>query len=242
MQLFYIAHIDNDKAILKEEEARHVKVLRKNINDQLHLIDGNGYLYEALISGIIDTKKANEVHLEIISKTLQARNRNYHFHLFIAPTKQNERVEWMLEKAIETGLDAITFIQTEHSEKSRVNMGRLEKICISAMKQSGEFYKPVINDLVLLKDVLKKNTESLQLIAHCNTRFEKQSLQAYSASLSTKHIQIFIGPEGDFSENEINSAYTMGYKGLSLGTTRLRTETAGLYAAMGLSALLGNSH
>ena len=182
---------------------------------------------------------AHEVHLNIVSKNLQARSRDFHFHLFIAPTKQNERIEWMLEKAIETGLDSITFIQTEHSEKNRVNMGRLEKICISAMKQSGEFYKPLINDLMNFKDVLNSNKVAVQLLAHCNSQFEKQSLQDYSVAIKNANINIFIGPEGDFSETEIKQAYEMGFKGLSLGSTRLRTETAGLYATMALSAVLG---
>jgi len=240
LQLFYTTHIADNKALLAEEEARHVKVLRKSANDLLHLIDGTGYLYEAVITEIVETKKAHEVHLNIISKTLQARSRNYHFHLFIAPTKQNERIEWMLEKAIETGLDSITFIQTEHSEKSRVNMVRLEKICISAMKQSGEFYKPLMHDLCNVKNVLLSNNHAVQLIAHCNSNFEKQSLQAYAGILENTNIHILIGPEGDFSNTEITQAYDNGFKGLSLGTTRLRTETAGLYAAIGLSALLGN--
>jgi len=239
LQLFYTTHIADNKALLTDDEARHVKVLRKSVNDQLHLIDGTGYLYEAVITEIVETKKTQEVHLNIVSKTLQVRSRNYHFHLFIAPTKQNERIEWMLEKAIETGLDSITFIQTDHSEKSRVNLGRLEKICISAMKQSGEFYKPMINDLMNFKDVLHSNKDVLQLLAHCNSQFDKQSLQAYQGTIANANINIFIGPEGDFSENEIQKAYDKGFKGLSLGSTRLRTETAGLYAAMALSAILG---
>ncbi len=239
MQLFYTTHIADNKALLTDDEARHVKVLRKSVNDHLHLIDGTGYLYEAVITEIVETKKSHEVHLNIVSKTLQARSRNYHFHLFIAPTKQNERIEWMLEKAIETGLDSITFIKTEHSEKSRVNMGRLEKICISAMKQSGEFYKPLIHDLVNFKELMHANKAAVQLLAHCNSMFDKQSLQAYAESIANANINLFIGPEGDFSENEIKQAYEMGFKGLSLGSTRLRTETAGLYAAMALSAILG---
>jgi 16S rRNA (uracil1498-N3)-methyltransferase len=239
LQLFYTTHIADNKALLTDDEARHVKVLRKSVNDHLHLIDGTGYLYEAVITEIVETKKAHEVHLNIVSKNLQARSRDFHFHLFIAPTKQNERIEWMLEKAIETGLDSITFIQTEHSEKNRVNMGRLEKICISAMKQSGEFYKPLINDLMNFKDVLNSNKVAVQLLAHCNSQFEKQSLQDYSVAIKNANINIFIGPEGDFSETEIKQAYEMGFKGLSLGSTRLRTETAGLYATMALSAVLG---
>ena len=239
MQLFYTTHIVDNKALLTDDEARHVKVLRKSVNDHLHLIDGTGYLYEAVITELVETKKAHEVHLNIVSKILQARSRNYTFNLFIAPTKQNERIEWMLEKAIETGLDSITFIQTEHSEKSRINMGRLEKICISAMKQSGEFYKPLIHDLINFKDAMHTNKAAVQLLAHCNAQFNKQSLQAYIGSIANANINLFIGPEGDFSETEIKQAYEMGFKGLSLGTTRLRTETAGLYAAMALSAVLG---
>lgn len=238
MQLFYTQNISGQNAILSEDEAKHVRVLRKNINDLLYLIDGSGFLYEARITALSDSKKTPGVSLEILSRTIQPKSRNYHFHLYIAPTKQNERIEWMLEKAIESGLDEITFIHTEHSEKSRINAGRLEKIAISAMKQSGEYYLPKINDLVLFEKTIRSSATDLKLLAHCNTHYAKHSLKELVTNENKKNtISIFIGPEGDFTEKEIQMAYAHGFRGLSLGTTRLRTETAGLYAAIGLSVL-----
>ncbi len=238
MQLFYTQYIQNDKALLAEDDARHVKVLRKNIGDIIQLIDGTGYLYQAQIISFADSKKSNEIQLQILSKELQVKNRTYSLHLYIAPTKQNERMEWMLEKAIEVGLDRITFIQTEHSEKSKINLNRLEKISISAMKQSGEFYKPVIHDVTSFANVIDVEKSEHRLIAHCNNQYEKRSLaNIFKISLTQGNITILIGPEGDFSQKEIEASYQNGFKGLSLGSTRLRTETAGLYACMAISAL-----
>lgn len=236
MQLFYTQNIANNIAILGQEETRHCKVLRKNIGESIYVIDGKGNLYNSEINAI----KKESIELKIISSEYFKRQRNYYFHLLIAPTKQNERMEWLLEKAIETGLDEITFIQIEHSEKARINSERLEKIAISAMKQSGEYYLPIINPIVQFSDVLKNiNSSQLNLLAHCNKLFHKDSLkQILSQQTIISNIQCFIGPEGDFSKSEIELAYQQNFKGLSLGNSRLRTETAGLYCAMGLSNLL----
>ncbi len=235
MQLFYSQNITNNTAILGQEETRHCKVLRKNNGDIIQLIDGKGNVYEAEIVKI----KKDEIELQILSVESFERNRNYYFHLLIAPTKQNERIEWMLEKCIETGIDEITFLQTEHSEKPRINIERLEKIAISAMKQSGEYFMPKINALVSFSDLIKNASQNnLNLMAHCNASFAKNSLKHILEINNTiKTVQCFIGPEGDFSTSEIELAYKQNFKGLSLGNTRLRTETAGLYCAIGLSNL-----
>ncbi len=239
MQLFYTQNINENIAILEVEDAKHCKVLRKNTADKLNIIDGFGNLYVTEILAILK----NSVETKIIQKTFFPKNRTYYFHLLIAPTKQNERMEWMLEKCIETGIDEITFLNTEHCEKTRINKERLTKIAISAMKQSGEYYLPKINEVLNFKDFLtfEHPSQHFNLLAHCNYLFEKNTLKQIieqHKEADNLHINCFIGPEGDFSQNEIDLCYRKGFKGLSLGKTRLRTETAGLYCAMGLSNLL----
>ncbi|MES2616519.1 MAG: RsmE family RNA methyltransferase [Bacteroidota bacterium] len=238
MQLFYTSHIADNVAILSEEESRHLRVLRKTQDDVLQLTDGKGYLYEGRLQSAL-TKSSQPIVLDIISSRLQPKNRNYNLQLVIAPTKQNERIEWMLEKAVEVGIDSITFITTDHSEKSRINIGRLEKIVLSAMKQSGEYYLPQINDNQTFQSLLTSGFMQGAYLAHCNNTFEKSPLKTYlSVHKSNDPIKILIGPEGDFSTKEIESAYQSGALGLSLGNTRLRTETAGLLACMACSVLL----
>lgn len=237
MQLFYASQIDGNRAVLTEEESRHLKVLRKTPEEILHITDGKGYLYEARISET-NIKSSRETVADIISSTLQPRNRNYHLHLMIAPTKQNERMEWLLEKAIETGLDKISFLQTDNSEKTRINMGRLEKIAISAMKQSGEYYMPEIVEIRALKDVLETTDGKGLLMAHCYSEYPRFTLREQLLKNTENNICIMIGPEGDFSKKEVDTAQKKGIPGISLGNTRLRTETAGLYACMACSILL----
>lgn len=238
MQLFYTSHIADNVAILSEEESRHVRVLRKTPEDVLQLTDGKGYLYEARLQNPL-TKNNQPISLDIISSHQQPANRDYKLHLLIAPTKQNERIEWMLEKAVEVGLDTISFITTDHSEKSRTNIGRLEKIVLSAMKQSGEYYLPQINDTIPLHSLMTHEFMVGAYLAHCNPAFERNTLKSFlSANPKDKTIKILIGPEGDFSQKEIEKAYQSGAKGITLGNTRLRTETAGLMACMACSVLL----
>jgi 16S rRNA (uracil1498-N3)-methyltransferase len=230
MQLFFTAQTDEDKAYLDAEETRHCKVLRKNPGDTIHVINGQGGLMECVLLAV----KKDVSELEIIERQHFPRSRAYYFHLLIAPTKQNERMEWMLEKAIEAGLDEITFIETEHSEKSRINMGRLEKIAISAMKQSGQFYLPKINPL---KGFDQVNIDENTLIAHCGEGYKTRYADAVNPLINGGNIKVFIGPEGDFSIAEVNNAMSKGAKAISLGNSRLRTETAGLYCAIMLNGL-----
>jgi 16S rRNA (uracil1498-N3)-methyltransferase len=228
MQLFYSAHTDGDIVFLDAEETRHCKVLRKSIGDPLHVIDGKGLLLECTIQ---EFKKESSV-LQVNRQTHFERQRPYYFHLYIAPTKQNERMEWMLEKAIETGLDEISFIETAHSEKTRINITRLEKIAISAIKQSGQYYLPKINPLLPLAGIQPKG---LVLLAHCGKGEKIPFRQALK--IVTGDISVLIGPEGDFSGKEIADMIQAGAQPVSLGNTRLRTETAGLYCAVMLNGL-----
>jgi len=231
MQLFFGSVIEGSTVFLDGDEARHCKVLRKQEGDEISVIDGKGLL---LRSRILKTGR-DKVEAEILESVLQPRTRDYYFHLLIAPTKQNERMEWMLEKAVEIGLDEITFIETEHSEKHRLNIGRLEKIAISAIKQSLQYYLPVINPLTSLKQVgFDENT----FIAHCIPEEQKSSLVSACNQIPPhSKISILIGPEGDFSGQEVAYCLDMGARAIQLGANRLRTETAGLYCAAILSGL-----
>ncbi len=230
MQLFFTAHTDGNKAFLDAEETRHCKVLRKNEGDCIQVLNGKGLLMDCVISRL----KKDSTELDIINQTHFPRPRTYYFHLYISPTKQNERMEWMLEKAIEAGLDEITFIETAHSEKSRINMGRLEKIAISAIKQSGQYYLPVIHPMTTLDQV---HIDGNTLIAHCGDGIKASLMETVYPIKDQSMISVLIGPEGDFSEDEVATILQKGAKAVSLGNSRLRTETAALYCAIMLNGL-----
>ncbi len=230
MQLFFCHTLNGSNASLNDEESRHLKVLRKQVGDSIACIDGKGNLLKCTILKI----GKDHTDLQVDDCQFMPLERKYALHLLIAPTKNNERIEWMLEKAVECGIDVITFIETDHSEKHRINMSRLERIAISALKQSGRYYLPEIQSLQKLSDV---QLEPCFFFAHC-AEGNKNTLKDYFAQQSPQgNYQVLIGPEGDFSSAEIDRFYKIGGQGLSLGTGRLRTETAGLYIAMTFSAL-----
>lgn len=230
MQLFFCHTVNGASALLNEEESRHLKVLRKQNGETITCVDGKGQLLQCRIVKM--GKDATD--LEVLSAELMPSERDYELHLFIAPTKNNERIEWMLEKAVEAGIDSLNLIETEHSEKHRVNLQRLERIAISALKQSGRFYLPAINPLQKLSDV---NLDSGFFFAHC-AEDDKITLKRFFNHAEPKgKFQILVGPEGDFSASEIQNLKERGGRALSLGNARLRTETAGLYIAMTFSAL-----
>ncbi|TKC13002.1 16S rRNA (uracil(1498)-N(3))-methyltransferase [Pedobacter polaris] len=224
MHVFYTPDINSDQYILNEEESRHCsKVLRLNVNDIIHLIDGKGGLYQAQINDV--SKK--HVHLQIITKQFEYGKRNHHLHIAIAPTKNIDRLEWFLEKATEIGIDEITPIICDRSERKIVKEERLEKVITSAVKQSLTAYHPKLNEAVSYTDFLKQNFLGEKLIAHCmdgEKSYINQQVDIHQSYL------ILIGPEGDFSPIELDLALHNGYKPVTLGNTRLRTETAALAA------------
>ena len=221
MQLFYSSIIEKTVNITSEENKHLVKVLRKNINDQIHLIDGKGYLY----TGRIIKQDKNNSEVEIIKKEKKEKNHNYYLHIAISPTKNISRFEWFLEKATEIGIDEITPILSQRSERKKINIDRCERILISSIKQSLKFHLPKLNDPISYNDFIKQKINGDKFIAHClETKKEKLS------NSINKICTILIGPEGDFTEEEINLAKDHGYKPLSLGSSRLRTETAGVVA------------
>ena len=221
MQLFYCPEVFDGSTFLNSAESKHcVKVLRKQEGDTIHLIDGRGNFYEVKIT-LASQKKV----LFNVTKKWEEMPRPYSLHIAIAPTKNNDRFEWFLEKATEIGIDEITPIICEHSERKTIKNERMEKIILSATKQSLKAKLPRLNPAVSFDHFIEKKTDSDCFIAHCEER-EKINLQTVISSNST----LLIGPEGDFSTKEINQALNHNFKAISLGSSRLRTETAGIVA------------
>ncbi|MDG2433086.1 16S rRNA (uracil(1498)-N(3))-methyltransferase [Flavobacterium sp.] len=225
MQLFYNPNIDEqtENFFFDKEESKHIiKVLRKKDSDILYVTNGQGLLFETEITLASDNKctvKINGVEKKAPS--------SYRLHLAVAPTKMNDRFEWFLEKATEIGIHEITPILCDRSERKVINKERFDKIVLSAMKQSNECYLPQLNDAVTFKEFIKKQNDGLQIIAHC----EETDKKTFKSVLQKKqNITILIGPEGDFSEKEIALALESKYQPVTLGTTRLRTETAAIVA------------
>ncbi|MCT4629617.1 16S rRNA (uracil(1498)-N(3))-methyltransferase [Winogradskyella sp.] len=225
MQLFYNPNIsENDNMFsFDKDESRHiVKVLRKKIGDQLHITNGKGWLFNAELT-LADTKHCA---VNILSKSLQSK-KDYTLHLAVAPTKMNDRYEWFLEKATEIGIDEITPIICDNSERKMVKLERFEKIIQSAMKQSLQCYLPKLNTPISFKNFIRQDFSSHKFIAHCEDT-DKRSLK--SQLRANEDYIILIGPEGDFSVKEIEIALATEYTPITLGNTRLRTETAAITA------------
>ena len=231
MQLFYNQELSaSSKQITFDKiESKHiVRVLRKKENDILKITNGKGYLFDAKISFASDKKCT----ADIISITKKNKPWNYYLHIAIAPTKNNDRIEWFLEKATEIGIDEITPLICSNSERRVVKIKRFEKIIQSAMKQSLKYTLPKINAPKKFDDFINQNLEGTICIAHCEKQ-EKKSLK--SIVKPSEKVTILIGPEGDFSSEEIKKALFKNYIPLSLGNRRLRTETAALVAVSGVS-------
>jgi 16S rRNA (uracil1498-N3)-methyltransferase len=226
MHVFYTPDLqDQAQYTLNEEESKHCsRVLRLSVGDTVFLIDGRGGLYEAEI--VNESKK----HVELrITKTTEAyQKRNHQLHIAIAPTKNIDRVEWFLEKATEIGIDEVTPIICERSERKIVKEDRLQKVITAAVKQSLQAYHPVLNPAITYTELLRQQTTASKLIAHCID----DSQRHYIKDLVQPHgnYLMLIGPEGDFSPQEISYALEQGFMPVTLGATRLRTETAALAA------------
>jgi 16S rRNA (uracil1498-N3)-methyltransferase len=226
MQLFFAPNItQEDKSfVFDKEESRHiVKVLRKKEGDSIYITNGKGWLFTSSVT--FATEKRCEVTLSTSEFT---EPMPYRLHLAVAPTKMNDRYEWFLEKAVEIGISEITPIICEHSERTVFKADRFEKIIQSAMKQSLQYHMPILHEPIAFNQFVKQQREGKLFIAHCEET-DKKLLKTELASKETQ--TILIGPEGDFSTKEIELALTLGYVPVSLGNTRLRTETAAVVAA-----------
>jgi len=225
MQLFYNPTIteNTEGFVFDKEESKHiVKVMRKKQGDILFVTNGLGFLFKTEIIIAMDTKCSVKIVSSEKSQPLQ-----YNLHLAVAPTKMNDRYEWFLEKATEMGISEITPVICDHSERKFIKTDRFDKIIQSAMKQSLQYYLPKLNEPISFKDFIKIKNDGLNLIAHCEET-EKKSLK--DILKPSEDITILIGPEGDFSDKEIKMALENNYIAVSLGNTRLRTETAAVVA------------
>jgi 16S rRNA (uracil1498-N3)-methyltransferase len=233
MHLFYTPDIgpSHPQYFLNEEESKHaVRVLRLEVGAEVQLIDGRGGLYTAQIK---DAHPKRTI-LQITNVVTGYNKRNHYLHIAIAPTKNLERLEWFLEKATEIGIDEISLIICQRSERKEAKTERLNKIIISAIKQSLKAYSPVLNEPIALTKFLSQPFDGQKFIAHCD-KGDKMSLN----NDFKKHDRylILIGPEGDFSPAEIDAALHNGYKAITLGESRLRTETAALEACFEVNFL-----
>lgn len=225
MQLFYNPNIDEttESFSFDKEESKHIiKVLRKKDTDILFVTNGVGLLFKTEITLASD----NKCTVKILSFE-KAEPSKFHLHLAVAPTKMNDRFEWFLEKATEIGIHEITPIICDRSERKVINNDRFDKIILTAMKQSNVLFLPKLNEAITFKEFIKRKNEGLHLIAHCEET-DKKSLK--SVLKPNENVTLLIGPEGDFSEKEIALALENNYVPVSLGNTRLRTETAAIVA------------
>lgn len=224
MQLFYVPNISGAEVILDETESKHaIRVLRLQNGNQVEIIDGTGGFYKAQITDA-NPKKCR---LIIVESQKEFGKKDFHLHIGIAPTKNIDRFEWFLEKATEIGISEITPLLTSHSERKVVNPERLEKILVSAMKQSLKAYLPKLNEMTAFKELVVSNKTKNKYIAYCD---DIQKTHLKNAVVGKQDSLILIGPEGDFSPEEVQLAIENGFSVVSLGESRLRTETAGIVA------------
>lgn len=232
MQLFYNPTLDNSfkQFFFSAEESKHiVKVLRKTEGDVLYITNGKGYLFEAKIL-IADPKKCKA---QIINENKSIPKR-YKLHLVVAPTKMNDRYEWFLEKATEIGVDEITPIICDRSERKVLKLERMERVLQSAMKQSLQTSLPKLNEAISYQAFMEQETTGLKFIAHCD---EGEKMELKRRVAADKDVTILIGPEGDFTKSEITTALEKGFIPVSLGINRLRTETAAVVACTTVSII-----
>ena len=224
MNLFYAPYLTEPAFILTEEESKHiVRVLRKSAGDIVFFTDGLGYIYRCVI------KEANpkKCLIEIIEKTAGNDKRYFKLHIAIAPTKNITRFEWFLEKSTEIGIDSITPIICSHSERKEVKTHRLNKVITSAMKQSLKTHHPKLEEKVSFKEIINIPFDGQKFIAYID---DSVTLELSKAYIPGQDVIVLIGPEGDFSPEEVKQAFEKGFIPVRLGTSRLRTETAGIVA------------
>jgi len=231
MHIFYSNQITDNIATLPEEESMHcAKVLRLNVGDKVNIIDGVGgfYLGELLFS------HPKHCHITILESMLEHGKRPYHLHIALAPTKNIDRFEWFLEKATEMGVDEITPLLCDRSERKEIKLDRSERVVVAAAKQSIHAYMPKVNSMMPLKQFLSRELDGRKAIAYCEGDTQAQ---LHRWVMPGESCIVMVGPEGDFSPAEVALAMGKGFTPVSLGNSRLRTETAGVMAAAALSLM-----
>ena len=220
MYYFYSQNISKDMIILEDQEMLHcVKVLRNKLGDNIYVVDGLGNLFYTEIVNIL----SKECHLKILSS--ESIQRKIKVHLLISPTKNHKRIDWMIEKIVEIGVERVTFLICKNSIRKNINLTRLNKIALSAMKQTQNAFLPQIDDCISFKDIFSIVSSKEKYIAHLN---RKDILHLSSVLQHENSRCILIGPEGDFTEEEVIDAVNNEFKEVSLGSSRLRTETSGM--------------
>ena len=233
MELFYSQDIQGGICSLDKDESTHcIKVLRHKVGDEINVIDGCGTLFKCRISS--DNHKG--VEAIVLSATEGWGGHNYHLHMAVCPTKNNDRYEWFAEKACEIGIDEISPVIGEHSERKILKTARIEKILISAAKQSLKATVPAVHEPISVKEFIqtaKDSSDTLKLIAYCfeDENTPRRSIKEVLNENPSTDVMILIGPEGDFSKSEAEAALANGFIPVHLGDSRLRTETAALTAA-----------
>jgi 16S rRNA (uracil1498-N3)-methyltransferase len=225
MQVFYAPNITNNSFYLDEKESKHcIRALRMVRGDHVRMIDGKGNLYEGVISNP-DPKKCR---ISITNINHSFEKRDYRINIAISPIKNHERFEWFIEKSVEIGVDEITPLICHNTEKTNLKTDRINNLIISAMKQSLKAVKTELQAKCFFSEFIRQNIQGVKIIAHCNESILRKSFaEAYEKS---KDVVIMIGPEGDFTPEEINQAMDNGFISAHLGPSRLRTETAGVAA------------
>jgi 16S rRNA (uracil1498-N3)-methyltransferase len=219
LNLFYNPDIHGDRIELDVEESRHIKAMRHQDGDVVQVTNGQG----GCISGAIEWKK----HLALVHVTerFEQSSPSTFIHLVMAPTKQHERMEWLLEKAVELGITSVHFVQCANGERPMVRMERLQRVAIAAIKQSQRWFLPALHDVQKFDALIEVFQTHTNLIAHCRDELPRIPI---ATQLPHKPVSIWIGPEGDFHTHEIERAQALGFTSISLGQARLRTETAAL--------------
>jgi len=226
MHLFYLPDLqynDTTAHFTEEESAHGVRVLRLNVGDEVLITNGKGWMFTATVS----VAHPKHTQAQIISTHHPHRNDEFHLHLAVAPTKNIARFEWFLEKACEIGVDEITPLICEHSERQKLNMERLNRVLIAAMKQSQTAILPILHPPCDLKKMAFQCKTQQKFVGWCN---DNTAGTLFDLTETGKSITVLIGPEGDFSDKEIGMLKTDGFQTVSLGQRRLRTETAAIVA------------
>jgi len=225
MQIFYVPDMEGDSCTMDETESRHcIRVLRMKKGDSVNLIDGKGVFCE----GIISDPYPEGCRIRITGRKVDFEKRDYRLHIAISPLKNPDRFEWFIEKSVEIGVDELTPLICRNTEKPGIKKDRINNIIVSAMKQSIKAYRPLLNDPQNFNDFILNEFHAVKMIAHCNQSIRRFGID--NVYFRGNDAVIMIGPEGDFSEEEILMAIDNGFKPVHLGTSRLRTETAGVAA------------
>ena len=232
LPIFYAPLIDTDPVLPEEESAHCTKVLRLGRGAELNVTDGHGAFYRA----VIEEAHPRHCRVTVVEHTVAPPLWTYGLHVAVAPTKNIDRTEWFLEKAAEVGIDSVTLLRCRYSERREVKMERLQRVLVAAMKQSGQARLPLLTGMTDFADFIARPAAAdCRLIAHCRA----SELPTMSTCYHPRggDVLILIGPEGDFSAEEVTMAESAGYRGVSLGRTRLRTETAALAACHAIHVL-----